>query len=485
VRYLLGAAAIAGVVAACAINPVSGEKEFVLMSEEQEIDLGRKNDPQIRREYGVYPDARLQAYVQRVGEKLAVHSHRPGLVYRFTVLDSSQVNAFALPGGYIYITRGILAYLNSEAELAAVLGHELGHVTARHSVRQYSAAMAAGVGASILGAVVPELGSQVGRQLLDIIGNTLLSGYGREHELESDRLGAEYLARAGYDPDAMIGVVGILKNQEEFEKARAKAEAREPRIYHGVFASHPSADRRLQEVVAQARKFKTGPASRVAREEWLQRLDGIVFGDGAREGIRHGSNFYHRDFDLALHFPSGWRIENSTKAVTATGPEKDAMLQLQVEDLNVRMAPRDFMLRRLKLERLSQEGALEGQTLPAHTAVSHINTPYGRRDARVNVIYHHNRAFILYGATKDPGAFVRFDPLFLQTARSLHPLTDKERRLAEGLRLRVVKARSGDTFVALAKKAPLNTYAESVLRLINDRYPKGEPRSGESIKVIE
>ena len=221
---------IAGVVTACATNPVTGGKDIVLMSEDEEIALGRANDPKIRAQYGVYDDSALQAYVQRVGEQLATHSHRPGLVYRFTVLDSPEVNAFALPGGYIYITRGILAYLNSEAELAAVLAHEVGHVTARHAVRQYTAATAASIGANILSAVVPELGSQAGQQLMNVIGNALLSGYGRDHELESDRLGAEYLARTGFDPHAMIGVVGVLKNQEEFEKQRAKEEGREPRF---------------------------------------------------------------------------------------------------------------------------------------------------------------------------------------------------------------------------------------------------------------
>lgn len=261
--------------AGCAVNPVTGGKNLVLISEDQEIGIGRENDAKIQKEYGVYDDARLQAYVQRVGERLAARSHRPGLVYRFTVLDSPDVNAFALPGGYVYITRGILAYLNSEAELAAVLGHEIGHVTARHGVRQYTAAVAANIGATIMSVFVPELGNQAGQQLLNAIGGALLSGYGRDHELEADRLGAEYLAHTGYDPDAIIGVIGVLKNQEEFEKERAQTEGREPRIYHGVFATHPSADTRLLQVVAQARKYQTGGATQDKRNEYLQQLDGV------------------------------------------------------------------------------------------------------------------------------------------------------------------------------------------------------------------
>jgi len=417
--------------------------------------------------------------VQRVGEKLAAQSHRPQLVYRFTVLDADDVNAFALPGGYIYITRGILAYLNSEAELAAVLGHEIGHVTARHSVRQYSAATATGLVIGIIG------GGQAGQQLLSVLGNALLSGYGRDHELESDRLGAEYLARTGYNPDAMTDVVGVLKNQEEAEKKRAAAEGREPRVYHGVFASHPSADQRLQEVVAEARKFKTGTTSRVAREEYLKHLDKMAFGDSAREGVRHGSNFYHRQLDFGVAFPAGWRVENLPQAVNAQAPDRGAMMQLAMEDLNKRITPQEYLHARVRSSSYTKEAKLDGTPFPAHTAVVRLNTPYGARDVRVAVLFHHNRAFTIFGTAKDNAAFPRLDEQFLAAARSLHALTDKERALAEGLKLRVVKAKPGDNFAALAKRAPLSDYAELTLRLINDKFPSGEPVVGESIKIVE
>jgi predicted Zn-dependent protease len=475
----LATVAIAATIVACATNPVTGAKDIVLLSEEQEIALGRQNDPQIRRQYGVYNDPALQAYVQRVGEQLAAHSHRPNLIYRFTVLDSSEVNAFALPGGYIYITRGILAYLNSEAELAAVLGHETGHVTARHAVRQYTAATATGFAVSILG------GGQAGQQLLNILGNALLSGYGRDHELQADHLGAEYIARAGYDPEAMIGVMSVLKNQEEAEKKRAAVEGRQPQIYHGVFASHPSADQRLQEVVADARKFKTGTTVRTGRDEYLNRLDRLVFGDSASEGIRHGSNFYHRNLDFAVNFPSGWRIENTPKAVHAYAPGKDAMMQLIVEDLNRRVTPQEYLHSRVKTNAFMDERALDGNALPSHTAVVRLAGPFGVRETRAVVLYYHNRAFTFFGVAKDNDAFQRLDASFLAAARSLHALTDKERAIAEGLRLRVIKVRAGESFATLAKRSPLNDYAELTLRLINDKFASGEPVAGELLKIIE
>lgn len=250
--------------AGCATNPVTGGQDLSLMSEQREISLGKKNHPQILKQYGRYDKEALQTYVNRIGQDLVKHSHRLKLNYTFTVLDSAEVNAFALPGGYIYITRGIMAYINSEAELAAVLGHELGHVTARHGVQQYSKALATSIGMTLATIFVPELQNDVSQQLMNVMGNAILSGYGREHELEADRLGAEYLARTGYEPGAMIDVIGILKNQEEFEKERAKKEGREPRVYHGVFASHPSADQRLQQVVGAAKNTKPMAANRAA-----------------------------------------------------------------------------------------------------------------------------------------------------------------------------------------------------------------------------
>ena len=180
--------------------------------------------------------------------------------YHFTVLDSTEINAFALPGGYIYITRGLLAYLNSEAELAAVLGHEIGHVTARHSVRQQTSARAAGVGAGILSILLPELANAGLGQTVNVLGTALLSGYGREHELEADRLGADYLAHSGYDPQAMLAVIRTLKEHEILESRLAREEGRRARIYHGVFSTHPDNDTRLREIIAHAASQETEEA---------------------------------------------------------------------------------------------------------------------------------------------------------------------------------------------------------------------------------
>ncbi len=243
-------------ISGCAVNPATGEQDLVLMSEQSEIALGRKTNKEVLQHYIVYDSPELQAYVNEVGQKLAMNSHRNNLIYRFTVLDSRDVNAFALPGGYIFITRGLLAYLNSEAELAAVLGHEIGHVTARHAVRQYSAAQITGIGTALASIFIPGM-NQVGSQLMQVMGSAFLRGYGREHELEADKLGAEYVARTDYDAESMLDVIQVLKDQETFESQQAEAEGREPRIYHGLFSTHPDHDTRLQEIVEYASKYQS------------------------------------------------------------------------------------------------------------------------------------------------------------------------------------------------------------------------------------
>lgn len=472
----------------CAVNPVSGKTEMAFMSEEQEIALGKKNDALVRKQYGVYQNQALQDYVNRVGQSLVKHSHRPDIKYTFTVLDSPEVNAFALPGGYVYITRGILAYVNSEAEMAAVLGHEIGHVTARHGVRQYSKATATSIGFTIATIFMPELRTEASQQLLNVLGNAMISGYGRDAELEADRLGAQYLARDGYDPDAMTEVIGVLKNQEEFEVERARREHRQPQVYHGVFASHPSADTRLQEVVAEAKKLKVNGRNngRTGQKTYLSEIDGLVFGDSVAQGIRRTNHFYHLTLNLAVDFPPDWQLVNLPAKLVAYAPERDALIDVQLVDYKDKKLPSPKTLIEEKLKIEEAPGApVAGLGLPSYSTITRLRTPWGRRQSRVTAIYLDNKAYLIYGAAKSEKRLKELDKQFLDTATSLRTLSASERKLAHGLRIQVVKVRAGQTFTSLAKRSPLPDYPEQTLRLINDRYPEGKLQAGEEIKLIQ
>ncbi len=465
----------------CAVNPVSGHNDFVMLSESQEIAEGRDANPKILEQYGVYDNPALQAYVQKVGADVAAHSHRSNLIYRFTVLNSTEVNAFALPGGYVYITRGLLAYLNTEAELAAVLGHEIGHVTARHAVRQQSAAAATGLFGSVLAAGVGIQGTQ---DLFNVLGSALLQGYGREHELEADRLGAEYLARSGYDPHAMIEVIDILKNQEQFEVQQAKEEGREPHVYHGVFASHPGNDQRLQEVVGAADRFRSPAATRVNREGFLHEIDGLTYGDSERDGIRRGNHFYHAGLGFAVDFPAGWKLDNQAKALLATAPNGVAMLQLTTEDLNERIAPRDYLRERLKITDLRNGEAISDNGMSGYTGITDGKSPFGTRPIRITVLYYNTNAYVFFGAAKDADRAYAYDRDFLAAARSFHPITAQERSLAHELKIHLQRAGVGTRFEDLARNSPISDHPLEQLRLINGLYPNGEPVPGSWVKVV-
>jgi len=473
--------AMASLVQACATNPVTGSSDFVLISEEQEIALGRQANTEILKETPVYEDPELEKLVQQVGEKLASHSHRPELLYRFKVLDSTTINAFALPGGYVYITRGLLAYLNSEAELAAVLGHEIGHVTARHSVRQQSTAAVTG----ILGAVVAaSTGVQGVGTLTDMASTAIVRGYGRDHELEADRLGAEYLAKSGYDPDAMLEVVGVLKNQEAFETRVAEIEGRQANVYHGLFSTHPDNDARFQEVVNAAQHFKTGTTNRVNRESFLRTLDGLTFGDSEREGIIRDNRFYDKPLDFTLTFPENWRIENQQEKILAISPDNDGLIQMSIADLNKRIPPKQFMEQRMRLKNLRQGGTFKTGDLEGYTAIADSNTTFGIRAVRYVVIYRNTSAYLIACAAKNNKDSRHFDDAMLATARSFRGLTAADEPYAREKKLAVIRAPRGTSYSGLAAESPISNYPEIQLRLLNDAYPDGEPRVSQLIKVV-
>ena len=479
ISTIISVLAAALTLANCAQNPVTGNPNFVTMSEAQEVQTGQQEDAKVRKQYGVYDNPALQQYVNEVGQKLARNSHRPGLRYSFVVVDSPEINAFALPGGYIYITRGIMAYLNSEAELAGVLGHEIGHVTARHSVQQLSASTAANVGASLIGIFVPALRNQAGDTVVNLLGNVLLSGYGREHELEADRLGAQYLARSGYDPQAMLKVIGVLKNQELFDAEVAKSENRQPRAYHGLFSSHPDSDTRLRQTVAEAGK-PASDATRLDQEEFLRRIDGMVFGDNPEQGVIRNDSFYHTGLGIAYAFPPGWRIRNFPDHVAATSPTNDALMDLRSAG-PAQGTPAE-VLRKMLRANAGSEIALT--TINGLAAASTTVNMQGK-PSRATVVFLGKQAYMIGGQARDAQVMQRVLTEINTSVASFRALGDAERKLAQPLTLKVMNASKDTTFAELARNSPLGKNAVSHLRLINGLYPTGEPLTGLSLKIIE
>lgn len=461
----------------CALNPATGRNDFVMMSERQELELGRRYNQEILKQNPPYADAGLQAYVQQVGERVARHSHRNQLSYEFRVVDSPDINAFALPGGYIYIHRGLLAYLNSEAELAAVLGHEVGHVTARHSVQQQSQASAW----NILGqAVAIGTGVSAAGDLASVLGGAVVRGYGREMELEADGLGAQYLARSGYDPQAMIEVVKVLKNQELFarDQAARRGEAQPAGGYHGLFDTHPDNDRRLQQVVGPARALATGQQE-VNREAFLRQLDGLPFGDSAETGVRRGRHFYHGPLGFALSYPEGWSLVNRPDVLIGHSADQQAFIAMTLETNPQGLAPAELLLQRVGGQRLLAGEVLQQKGLQGYTAVLPGASP-----KRLALIQLGGQSYLFVAAVRGRASLEAEDRHFLQVIRSFRPLSARERQEAEPLRIHLHRFRAGESLAALARQSRLPDDALGTLRLLNGLYPHGEPKPGDWIKLV-
>ena len=478
--YLLALITSVALLCGCAANPVTGKQDLVLMSEEQEIEIGRRYHKEILKQYKVYEDPELQQYVSNLVEDLSAKSHRSDLIFHVTLLDSPQVNAFALPGGYVYVTRGIMAYMNSEAELAGVLGHEIGHVTARHGVRQQSAARITQLltTAAVFATKSRELGDAA-----NIAGTALIRGYGREHELEADRLGAEYLAKVGYDPEEMIKVVGILKSQEEFDKQLAKEEDREPRAYHGLFSTHPANDKRLQEVIRAANIYRS-KNNRPSEGKFLELTNGMTLGHSEREGVLRGNKFYHKDLNITLAFPNNWKIENHPDKLVSISKSRDAIILIKPRDLNKRQTPEEFIKSQFG-NNLRSEAEVNTESFKGYTAITKLDTPFGIQDTRIAAIFQGKQAYIFTAAAKDSTLLKKYDKEFLATVNSLRALKKSELPLAESRKIKLITAKKGDTFAKLAKNSPLSSHPEEQLRLLNGMYPDGEPIPGKYIKIVE
>ncbi len=466
-------------VSGCAVNPATGGLNPVLMSEKQEIKLGEKLHKEIIEKMPVYGDPEIAAYVNTVGQRVAKTGHRNHLKYHFTVIDSPDINAFALPGGYIYINRGLLTYLNSEAQLAAVLGHEIGHVTARHSVRQHSA----GTAASILSAILTVgTGSSTVGDMSNVAGAALLSGYGREHELEADSLGAEYLYNANYDPQAMVEVIAVLKDHEQFSKRKAREEGTQVKSYHGLFASHPRNDTRLQEVIGKAGNLSESEKKGFTGT-FRQRIDGIEFGDSSKEGVRHGSRFYHKGMNFTLAFPNNWKMQNSSNALVAYPRKQDAFLQMKVQGDLADLTPEQFIKERLKIEDLTNGQVLDENGLLGFTGV--VPATDKRGPVRIAVIYHKNQAFYFSGVNRKPNSSFNYDPFFRAAISSFRPMKADEYKKAAGLRIKYIQVPPDTNYESLAQASKIEKYAEQQLRLLNGDYPRGELKTGRWIKTVE
>ncbi|UCE86589.1 MAG: M48 family metalloprotease, partial [Deltaproteobacteria bacterium] len=473
------AAALALFACACAINPVTGRPEFVLVSTEQEIRLGREEAQRVEQEMGLVRDPALLAYVGEVGARLAQHSPQQKVEYSFHVADMVEPNAFALPGGYIYVSRGLLPLVNSEDELANVIGHEIGHVAARHAVQRLTRAapiaILTGLPAAATGIVSPELAGLVSA-VGGLAGAAILAPYSRGQENDADRIGQELAAKSGWDPDAMSTFMHTLDREEALRSEGERG--------FSFLRTHPSAPERVAKTRQRAADLARAPRAPVAatRAAFLARLAGIRVGANPAEGVFDGQRFLHPDFDLSVLYPPEWKTTNTRRFVGAQEPRGDALSVLEIQSAgdDPVAAAREFEAQtELELEDGPERISLGGR--PAAQGSLRVRSSRGVAFLDLVWVAHAGQVFRFSGLCSASNA-ASYRPVFREIARSFRSLTRAERDGIQEARLRIVPARDGETLAAFAARTG-STWTPEELAVANALETGMRLRGGQPVKV--
>jgi predicted Zn-dependent protease len=460
---------VLSLISGCATNPATGKRQLMIVSEAQEIGMGREADKEVEGAFGLYPDERVQAYVARLGASLAAGSERPTLPWTFRVVDDPTVNAFALPGGFIYVTRGLMTHLNSEAELVSVLGHEIGHVTARHTAAMISKQQFAMLGLGVGMIVRPEL-QQFGDLAQAGVGLMFLK-FGRDAERQADDLGLRYLGRQGYDPQEAVEVFSVLE--------RASQKTGEGRLPSWL-STHPAPEDRAQRLRA-AITAGNMTGNKVERRAYLAQLDGMVFGENPREGFFVQNAFYHPELRFSFVHPRGWKADNQRQAVGAVSPNKDAIVVLSMgRGASADQAAQEFFRQQGVRPAGTQRTNING--LPAIVGVFEAISGQTLLAGRVAFIEHGGKVYRLLGYT--PQARWRsYDRVFEEVIRSFDNVTDRRYLDVQPRRIEIVPLREPMTVAAFAARHPTPVSAD-VLALINGVPAGGTLPAGEPAKTV-
>lgn len=467
---LFAAVALAGLAGACATNPVTGKQQLALVSEQQEIELGRETDQQVIQQLGLYPDEDLQRYVDAVGQRLAADSERPELPWTFRVVDDASVNAFALPGGFIYLTRGIMTHFNNEAEMAAVLGHEIGHVTARHSVQMISRQQLTSLGLGLGMIFVPEL-RNYGDLAQTGLGLLFLK-YGRDAERQADDLGLRYMAGEGYDPHQMPAVFQTLERVSQVQ-----GQGRLP----SWLSSHPAPADRARRISGEVATLAAAGEGTIDRAEYMARLDGVVFGENPREGFFRGNTFYHPELAFQIAFPQGWQVSNQKQAVGAISPNQDAVVFLSLAGQSTPTAAANQFFSQQGLRRGNPwRGEIGG--MEAVAAEFQVQQQQGVLQGLAAFVEHGGRTYQLLGYSA-ANRWSRFDQPITGSVNTFQRVRDPAVLNVEPRRIDVVELPEAMTLRDFARRYP-STVDLTTLALINQVDADSRLERGLEVKRV-
>ncbi len=478
---------------ACARNPVTGKKQLSLMSEKQEIAMGAESDPSIVASFGLYDNPQMQEFITEKGKKMAAISHRPNLDYKFKILNSSVVNAFAVPGGYVYFTRGIMAHFNNEAEFAGVLGHEIGHIAARHSAQQYTKQILAQVGMIATIIAKPEL-IKFAEQAQQGVGLMFLK-FGRDDESQSDKLGVSYSTKIGYDSHQMGDFFKTLGRVSDAAGARIPA----------FLSTHPDPDDRFNTVHKlsdEAQKTIDKSALQVNRDQYLRMIDGLVYGEDPKEGYVEGNVFYHPELKFQFPVPSGWKTQNSPEQFVMADPSQKAMMVLNVGQGKSFDEVATNLAKNLNLDVKRADYATVNK-LPAYVMYSEVKTQQDATQQGVQrsnnaqpqqaaaektlvqtyIIQYNNLFYVMHGVAT-LADFENFKSTFTNTMQGFNTLTDLSKINVQADHIRLKTCPRNTTFGELLNAWGVPQKRQEETAIINGLYLTSPVSSGTLIKTI-
>lgn len=468
----------------CSRNPVTGKREIILMSTDQEIALGQQSHPSIVASMGLYEDKKLQSFITEKGMAMAKISHRPELPYQFNIIDSPVVNAFAVPGGYVYFTRGIMAHFNNEAEFAGVLGHEIGHVTARHSARQQTSQILGTVGL-IAGMVLSPKLAQFGEQAMQGLQLLMLS-YSRAHESESDKIGVEYSSKIGYDAHQMANFFGTIKRISD----------NAGQSIPNIMSTHPDPGDRFNNVHQMAKEYQAAQPKNYAinRDSYLQMINGIVYGEDPKQGFVENNVFYHPELRFQFPTPAGWQTQNSPAQFVMAPKDGKAEMILMLAGTNLDSAAlniqKQFNLKVLESARRTINGnqaiVLVSQQQPQQQQQGQPQqqqTPANTVQVASWLIRYNGMVYAIHGVTT-ADIFTTLFPTFKNTAENFRMLTDPDKlnRKPERIFVKTVPRDGSFKDIMTTLGMPANRIEE--LGVVNSMKADDQVKRGTLIKVI-
>lgn len=466
---------------ACAVNPVTGKKQLVLMSEAQEIAMGKESDPQIIAQYGLYEDKPLQEFITQKGKAMAAISHRPNLQYEFKIVDSDVVNAFAVPGGYVYFTRGIMAHFNNEAEFAGVLGHEIGHITARHTVSQQAKATLGQVGLIGSMILVPQMG-ELAEPLSQGL-SVLFLKFGRDAERQSDDLGVEYSSKIGYDAQEMAGFFNTLQRKSAGSEGDALPD---------FLSTHPNpADRNVavNNLSVEWKKKLNLTNPQVNRDSYLKRIDGIIYGEDPKQGYLENNIFYHPVLKFQFPVPQNWNYENTPQRVQMAPKDGKALMMMTLASGKSLEEAASAVVQQNNLQ-VIQSDNVTVNGLSAIAMVADVKPQQQQQQQAAStrtliyIIKHSESMYLLLGASS-VADFNTYSPYFSQTMKNFKELKDaaKINKLPERVRIKTVK-QAGTLQQTLVNYKVASKRLEE-MAILNGMNLTDRVSQGSLIKVVE